>query len=115
MKLKDKLKLIFLSVATLGIYPAVVFRKKDNKESNRLTVSENVVVNLVKLRSNLGGKKNILSTSHTHKKVSIDVESRKNINLEDIKNMKGISGVFASSTTITIIVGNTAKKIANTL
>ena len=115
MLFKDKLKLIFLSVITLGVYPVVVFRKKETQASLTLSESSNIKVDLNKLRTNLGEKENIKETSSTHTKVNIKIVSRDNVNIESLQKMKGISGVFATSTSVTIIVGNTAKKIADSL
>ena len=115
MIFKDKLKLIFLSIITLGIYPAIVFRKKETAVASTLSESSNLKLDLNKLISNLGGKDNIKETTSTHTKVNIKISSRENVDIDSLQKMKGISGVFATSTSVTIIVGNTAKKIAQSL
>ena len=113
MLFKDKLKLIFLSIITFGIYPAMVFRKKDTEVSATLSESSTIKLDINKLISNLGGKDNVKEATATHTKVNFKITSRDNVDIESLQNMKGISGVFATSTSVTIIVGNTAKKIAD--
>ncbi len=114
MIFKDKFKLIFLSIITLGIYPLVVFKKSKPKQvSKELSSSEKINLDFNKLVEALGGKTNITGATATHKKVKIEIKSKDSVDLPSLEKLKGISGVFASSTSISIIVGNSAKKIAS--
>lgn len=114
MTFKDKLLLILLTIFTLGIYLIVIYKNKSKPESSELSRSEKVTVDIDKLKSLLG-EDNIVGSEFTHTKVKIFIKDKSKVNVNEIQNLKGISGVFASSKYITIIVGNQAKKIATLL
>lgn len=115
MKLKDKIILILLSIFTIGIYPLVVFVKREKKVNETLSSDKKVSINLENLKAALGGVDNIAGCEYTHTKVKIFVKKRQDVKIEEVKNIKNISGVFASSNAITIIVGNQAKELAKLL
>ena len=105
---------IFLSVITLGIYPFIIFNFKSEETTNELSYSKKLSVNYKKLLEILN--KDIISgVEYTHSKVKIFIKETKKIDPEEIKNMKGISGVFITSDSVTLIVGNQAKELANVL
>lgn len=115
MTLKDKLIFIFLTIITIGIYPIIVFKGKNQSVSTELSKNEKFSVDLNKLKNNLGGLDNITQVEYTHTKIKIFIENKNLVNVEALSKQKGISGVFATSKFITIIVGNTAKAIATHL
>lgn len=112
MTIKEKLILVSLSIITLGIYPLVVFNKKHNNTKDQLSVADKVTVNVEKLVEAFGGKDNIIGSEYTHTKIKVFIKDRTKVDIENVKNIKNISGVFASSKDITIIVGNQAKALA---
>ena len=112
---KDKIIYILLVIITLGIYLVVIRKKKNNSPNGELSLSSKITVNLDKLRDLLGGKNNIAGSEYTHTKVKIYVNDRNKTNIEAIKSLKGISGIFAGSKYITIIVGNQAKQLSETI
>lgn len=109
---KDKFIYILISILTFGVYPILLKRKKPTKQSNTLSVEEKVTVNLNKLENALGGKENIAGAEYTQTKVKIFFNDRSKVNVEEVKSIKGISGVVASSKNISIIVGKQAKSLA---
>lgn len=111
MTFKDKLILIILSIITLGIYPIVLFKKKNHSVKDELSTSK-VVTDIKKLQEFLGGKDNVVGTEYSHTKIKIYVKDKTKVNIENIQSLKGISGVFASSKSVTIIVGKQAKDLA---
>ena len=116
MTIKNKIKLIILTILTLGIYPIVIMKKvKQPKEANKLSEAAKITFNIEKLIALLGGDSNIAGVEYTHKKVKILVEDRKIINVESISKLKGISGILAGARSITIVVGNQAKLIAEAM
>lgn len=116
MKFKDKLILAFLSIITLGIYPLVVFKGNKTKEiSNELSRKENKIINIEELKIKLGGIENIIGAEFTHTKVNIQIKDKKLVQVEAIKVMKGVEGMFVTSKNVSIIVGNIAKSIAQQL
>lgn len=112
MTFKDKLILIILSIITLGIYPLIIFNKKNDEIKNELSVEKKVTVNVHALLENLGGADNITGTEYSHTKVKIFIKDKSIVKVEEIQNIKNITGVFATSKHITIIVGKQAKKLA---
>ena len=115
MTFKDKLLFTLLTIITIGIYPIVVFNKKHNKKENELTTENKVSVDVKKLIELLGSEENISIIEYTHTKVKIFFKEREKVNVESIQKMKGISGIYATSKFVTIIVGPSAKKLAEKL
>ena len=102
--MKNKFLYILLSILTLGLLPIFV-----NKSAKSEKVK--VTVNATKLKTLLG-KDNVSGVEYTPTKVKIFIKDKGLINVEEIQNLKGITGVFASSKSITIIVGKQAKELA---
>ena len=115
MTFKDRTILILLSIITLGIYPAVIYSKKSNKKNTELSVEDKVSVNTTKLIELLGGEENLNGVEYTNTKVKIFFKSKEKVDVESIQNLKNISGVFASSKYITVIVGKQAKALSERL
>lgn len=115
MTLKDKIIFLILTILTLGIYPVLVFRKKINTTSSELSSSEKFSVDLNKLKSKLGGVENIIEVEYTHTKIKIFFDNKALVDVEALSRLKGVSGVFATSKFVSLIVGNTAKTIAQHL
>lgn len=115
MTFKDKLLLILLSIITLGIYPLIIFKRRAPEVKSELSADDKLSVNIEKLRENLGSDKNIIGVEFTHTKVKIYVKEKSKVNMDALSKQKGISGVFATSRSITIIVGNSAKAISEKL
>ncbi len=100
----------FLIIATFGLV-FIYWRTKKNKIKNELSQTIKISININKLINLLGDKENIKSVDSTHTKVKITFNNREKIDVEEIKNIDGISGVFATSNYIQIIVGNEALAI----
>lgn len=115
MTFKDKLILILLSIITLGIYPLVIFKRTPLEVKTELSADDKLSVNIDKLRENLGTEENIVGVEFTHTKVKIYVKEKSKVSMDALSKQKGISGVFATSKSITIIVGNSAKTISEKL
>lgn len=109
MTLKDKIILIFLVTITFGLYYFLVI-KKNKSEENVLSVDTNVKVNINKLVE-LIGLDNIDRVDNSHTKVTIYIKDRSNIDIESIRSLSGISGIFATSSYITILVGKSAQLV----
>ncbi|MBN3534563.1 PTS glucose transporter subunit IIB [Mycoplasma procyoni] len=109
MKTKDKFLVGFLSVITLGLI--WIYWKKAAKptQHNQLSQSTKIPFNLNELISLLGNKENITKVENSHKKIKIYLNNTKNLELQKIQSLKGISGVLASSNYINLIVGNNAE------
>lgn len=112
MTLKDKLIFILLSILTLGIFPLVIYLKKNQQPKAELSAAKKSTINIKKLVDFLGSPKNIEGAIYSYTKVKIYITDHSKIDLQNIKTMKGISGVFSTSKSVTIIVGNQAKVVA---
>lgn len=111
MTFKDKLILILLTIITLGIYLIVIYKRKPKAKADELSSADKVSLNIDKLKELLGGD-NVSGSEYTHTKVKIFIKDRNKVNVEELQKLKGISGVFATTKYVTIIVGNQAKKVA---
>ncbi|NQZ66043.1 MAG: PTS glucose transporter subunit IIB [Mycoplasmatales bacterium] len=112
---KDKFIYILLSIITLGIYPYMINKRKNENFSNELSEANKLSIKIEKLIEYLGGKENIIGTEYTHTKIKIFFNEKSKLQVENIEKLKSVSGIVASSKYITIIVGNQAKKIAENL
>ena len=103
---------IVLQIVTLGLI--WIYWKKQAKKQNKenvLSESKNNI-NVNKLIEYLNIK-NIKNIEATHTKVKISYLNRDLIDVEKIRNLKGISGVFINDKAITLIVGNCANDLTN--
>ncbi len=88
-----------------------ISKNKKVNISNELS-SKITKINISKLQKALGGEENIAGCEYTHTKVKIFLYSRDNVDIEEIGKIKGISGVFATSKYINIVVGPSAKDLS---
>lgn len=115
MSFKDKILLLLLTIITLGIYPFLIFRKRQRPTTTKLSTSSKITLSISQLKSALGGDDNIAGNEYSHTKIKIFFKDRTLIDLAKIQKLKGVSGVVVSSKNITIIVGNQAKELAQNL
>ncbi len=116
MTSREKFLFIFLQIITLGLI-WIYWKKKAKKYSNQNELSQElkVGINVIKLIRSLGGPNNIREITNTHTKIKTKYNIRERIDIETIKNMSGISGVFINDEAITIIVGNSAAAVAESM
>ena len=86
-----------------------LFKKKNMQKHAK------ILVNVKKLEELLGGQENIVGAEFSHSKIKILLESVKKARSDEIKNLKGITGIIVSKRYISIIVGNQAKILAKLL
>lgn len=110
MTTKEKALYWFLLIITLGLI-SIYWKTKRVSVKDELSKKEKITINLNKLISLLGGKENIKSVESTNTKIKVNYINRDNIQIEDIKNINGVSGVFATSSYVQIIVGKEAQAI----
>ncbi len=115
MTLKDKLLFALLTIITLGLYLLIVFVKKPTQPNKTLLTDEKITIDVDKMLQNIGGKENVVAAEFTYTKIKIFIENKDKVNVDALSDQKGISGVFATSKYITLIVGKSAKQIANQL
>ena len=116
MTTKEKFLFIFLQIITLGLI-WIYWKKQAKKYNDENTLSQElkVGINVIKLVRSLGGPNNIKNVTNTHTKIKIEYNIRERVDLEAIKNISGISGVFINDNGITIIVGNCATAVAKSI
>ncbi len=110
MTKKEKSLYWFLIIITFGLI-LIYWKTKKVEIKEELSQKKKIDLNMNKLIILLGNSENIKNISSTHTKVKIDIKDREKIDIKKIKQLNGISGVFASSTYIQIIVGNQALAI----
>lgn len=116
MTFKEKFLFIFLQVITLGlIWIYWKKKKKSFNNKNELSFSKKTKLDIDKLLKSIGGIENIKTITYTHTKIKIEYFQRNNINTNDIKDINGISGLFINDSFLTIIVGNEAKIITESI
>ncbi|MGL6125325.1 MAG: PTS glucose transporter subunit IIB [Metamycoplasmataceae bacterium] len=111
---KEKFIYWFLIIITFGLI-LLYWKTKKVETKDELSRREKISININKLVLYLGGSKNIKSTTSTHTKVKIFFNDRDKIEVQKIKEIDGISGIFMTSNYIQIIVGNEALSIENYL
>lgn len=113
---KEKFLFIFLQIITLGLI-WIYWKKQYQKQSDEQSLSQknNSTIDANNLMNLLGTKENIENVVSTHTKIKIFYKDRSKILIDEIKNTKGISGVFINDTFIVIIVGKTAESLKEQL
>lgn len=106
MNTKDKFILILLTIITLGLIWIFINKKREVPENN-LKVGSKIPFKMGDLLFILG-KDNIISSSSTHTKVKVQIKSSENVDFDALSKLKGVSGTFSTSNSITIIIGNSA-------
>lgn len=115
MTIKNKIILILITIFTLGFFWIFYFQKKKNKKkSNELSRTTKIPFSIKKLVHAIG-ENNIIKSEYTHTKIKIFVHSPSKINMEEIKKIKTISGTLKTSTSITLIVGNSAQALSTNI
>lgn len=114
MTKKEKILFIFLQIITLGLI-WIYWNNKSKKYKNENYLSQELKsgINAIKLIKLIGGPNNISEVVNTHTKVKIKYNIRERVQLDEIKKISGISGVFINDVAITIIVGNSAANLCN--
>lgn len=113
MTLKDKILYTMISIITFGIYPIVIKKKVKKASSGDLAVKQTIDSSV--LIQALGGKENIASAEYTQTKIKIFIKNKDSVKLDEIEQIKGVSGVVANSKNVSIIVGKQAKLVAESL
>lgn len=110
MTVKEKFLFVFLQIITLGLI-WIYWKKQAKKYQDTSSLSQElkVGINVIKLIKLCGGPQNISKVSNTHTKIKIEYEIRERIEVDEIKKMSGISGVFINDVAITLLVGNSAQ------
>ncbi|CAM9153450.1 PTS glucose transporter subunit IIB [Mycoplasma marinum] len=112
MTLLDKIKIALLSIITFGFIWIWINKKQVPK--NKLTVESKVKVNIAEIIKAIG-KDNITEITNTRQRVKISFKNKKQVKKENIENLKGISGTIFSSTSVSLVVGNSAAEVAKQL
>lgn len=114
MTKKEKILFIFLQIITLGLI-WIYWNNKSKKYKNENYLSQELKsgINAIELIKLIGGPNNISEVVNTHTKVKIKYNIRERVQLDEIKKISGISGVFINDVAITIIVGNSAANLCN--
>lgn len=116
MTRKEKFLFIFLQIITFGLI-WIYWKKQYQKQSDEQSLSQknNSIIDANNLMTLLGTKENVENVVSTHTKIKIFYKNREKILIDEIKNTKGVSGVFINDAFIVIIVGKTAESLKEQL
>ncbi len=109
---KEKFLYIFLQIITLGTI--WIYWNQKNKKYNKqnvLSQDSKISIDINNLINDLGGSNNIKSIENTHNKIKVFYNNYDLININELKENKGISGTFINDKFIALIVGNSANAI----
>ncbi|AWX69493.1 PTS glucose transporter subunit IIB [[Mycoplasma] anseris] len=110
MTKKQKALYVFLIIITLGFICIYWKRKfKQTESKNYLTVETKLSFEFQAFLNSLGGKQNINNVSSSQKIIKVFFNNRQDINIENLKNLDGVSGIAFQKNSISLVVGNTAK------
>lgn len=116
MTFKEKFLFIFLQIITLGLI-WIYWNKKAKMYKDQHTLSQEIKVgiNIVKLIKLMGGPNNIKEITNTHTKVKMEYNIRERVEIQQIRKISNISGVFMNDNAVTIIVGNSAAAVCDSI
>ncbi|MGL5357826.1 MAG: PTS glucose transporter subunit IIB [Metamycoplasmataceae bacterium] len=104
MDWKQKFMFIFLQVITFGLI-WIYWKKFKTEKNDTLIQDEKITINVEKILEELGGYENIINVIKTYSKLKIFFKKKELINVENIKEIKGVSGIFINDKSIDLIVG----------
>lgn len=114
MYFRQKILYVLLIIITFGTI-LIYWKKKKVAEKNTLSIAKKINIPTEKLILLLGGKDNIKSVENSHTKVKIYYLNRAKIDIEKIKNLKYVSGIFINDKSIDLLVGNQASLLKEQL
>ncbi len=112
MTTADKIKIILLTIITLGLIWIWINKKQTTK--NELTIDTKVKVNIESIIKFIGVE-NITEISNTHQRVKILFKNRDIVDKESLEKLKGITGTMFTSTSVSLVVGKSAAEVAKQL
>ncbi|VEU70368.1 hypothetical protein [Mycoplasmopsis glycophila] len=111
---KYKAKIVCLTVLTFGLI-WIKWRKQKKHTKNTIYQVDKIPFDIKQLKNFLGEKDNILEIETKPSRINIFVQDVKKIKAEQIKNLKGITGVFLKSNSISLILGEFSQAVAKEL
>lgn len=109
--MSDKILIIVLTIITLGLI--WIKWKKDIKHTKNTIYQVNKIpFDIAKLKKYLG-ENNIIEVKNTATRIIISFSNIELIKVEEIKKLRGVSGVFLSSKNISLILGEYALAVYN--
>ncbi|WP_036459143.1 PTS sugar transporter subunit IIABC [Mycoplasma leonicaptivi] len=112
--MKYRIKMIFLTIITFGLI-WIKWSKKIEHKKNTIYQVENIPFNIEAFFSLLGTKENIKKIDSKHSRIDIYFSDISKINKEQIQKLKGVSGIFVKSDTISVVLGVYTQSVFNAL
>ncbi|WLP85154.1 PTS sugar transporter subunit IIABC [Mycoplasma seminis] len=100
---KNKFLIVFLTIITFGLI-WIKWNKQSKKEKNTIYQNDKLPFKISDFLT-ATGENNITALSTRLNRINVEVKDIKKVNLENIKKMKGISGIFAKSQSFSIVLG----------
>lgn len=101
-----------ISFGSLGYFAKRKVRKQNLNKNTQLNVNNESFAQFDDLIIALGNKQNIISTTNTISSITFKVKDIKLINLTSLKEISK-KGVISGIDSITLLIGDTANKLAN--
>ncbi|QKT05490.1 PTS sugar transporter subunit IIABC [Mycoplasma sp. OR1901] len=112
--IKNKLKLVFYTVITFGLI-WIKWKKQAKKPANTFFQLDYLPFKLNDVIDNLGGIKNIIDLDLKPSRVNLSIKDSKIVKANELKNTKGISGIFLKSNSVSLILGEFSKTFYETI
>ncbi|QDY88447.1 PTS glucose transporter subunit IIB [Mycoplasma anserisalpingitidis] len=102
MNFKIKLKIVFLSIITLG-FIWIKWSKESKNQGNTIYQSKKSGINVNRLLEYIG-KDNIKHISNTSSRLVVEIINPEEIQIENIKKLGKVSGIMLNSKKLSIIL-----------
>lgn len=118
MSKKDKVKVVFLTIFTLG-FCWLYWYLKNKKRQKVLQQGESVKltgnIKIDQLIELLGGKENITNVEGGISKVKVEFNDKSKVKVDELRKTSYISGIMVSTKQISLIIGEYSKAVAKEL
>ncbi|VEU73145.1 PTS system glucose-specific transporter subunit IIB (plasmid) [Mycoplasmopsis gallopavonis] len=106
--------MIFLTIITFGLI-WIFWNKQTQHQKNTFYQVSKIPFKIENLKEFLGSVTNILSVETKPSRVIIQVKDITKVNLIAIRDLKAVSGIFAKSDSLSIILGEFSQAVAKEL
>ncbi|APJ38731.1 hypothetical protein BLA55_03665 [Mycoplasmopsis pullorum] len=114
MLLKDKIKMIFLTIITFGLIWIKWTKMKNSNLENSFYVANKLPFKMEQFYAIIP-KESILSISNTHIRTNITVADASKVAIEELQKLKNVTGVVVMSNKISLVLNEYAPVLAQEL
>ncbi|SJZ53354.1 hypothetical protein [Mycoplasmopsis verecunda] len=111
---RDKFLIVFLTIITFGLIWIKWNKQANNQQKNIIYQNDKLPFKLNDFLDALG-ENNIKNVETRLNRINISLADVKKANLEQLGKLKGISGIVAKSTSVSVVLGEYTKVVYNEL